>query len=101
MLDNRIQNNRLIFNLDEDELRCIIEESVAKVLQKMPQETVDDTLLTRKEVAKLLKVSLVTLNQWRREGIISQQKIKSRVYFLKSQVMRAINNAEEKNGRKK
>lgn len=101
MLDNRIHSNRLIFNLDEDELRCIIEESVAKALQKIPQEPVDDTLLTRKEVARLLKVSLVTLNQWRREGIIFQQKIKSRVYFKKSEVMAVLNNSMGKYGKRK
>jgi hypothetical protein len=60
-----------------------MQESFA-ILQKPPAD--DEPLLSRKEVSKLLHVSLVTLNDWVKRGLPSHKQ-RGRVYFLKSEVM--------------
>lgn len=54
------------------------------VLQRPATE--DEPLLSRKEVSKLLHVSLVTLNDWVKRGLPSHKQ-RGRVYFLKTEVM--------------
>ena len=82
---------RLIVTLDIEELKRIIEDCLKDANTAQEQDKIEeDTLLQRTEVAKLFGVSLVTLNQWRKEGIIKRHKIKSRVFFKKSEVMQAL-----------
>lgn len=44
-------------------------------------------LLTRKEVAKLLGISLPTLNNWSKKGVMPSYRIQSRVRYIKSEVL--------------
>jgi hypothetical protein len=88
---------RLIVTLDIEELKRIIEDCIKDANTAQEQDKIEeDTLLKRTEVAKLFGVSLVTLNQWRKEGIIKRHKIKSRVFFKKSEVMQALNTLPKK-----
>lgn len=88
---------RLIVTLDIEELKRIIEDCLKEANTAQEQDRIEeDTLLKRTEVAKLFGVSLVTLNQWRKEGIIKRHKIKSRVFFKKSEVMQALNTLPKK-----
>ncbi len=92
-------NEQLIVTLKVDELKSIIDESIANALTKVPQKTEEDTLLKRIDVAKLFGVSLVTLNQWMRDGRILYHRINSRVFFKRAEVMEALNSVK-KYGRK-
>lgn len=88
---------RLIVTLDIEELKRIIEDCLKDANTAQEKDKIEeDTLLKRTEVAKLFGVSLVTLNQWRKEGIIKRHKIKSRVFFKKSEVMQALNTLPKK-----
>ena len=93
-------NDQLIVTLKVDELKNIIAESIASALTKVPQKPEEDTLLKRIDVARLFGVSLVTLNQWMRDGRILYHRINSRVFFKRSEVMEALNNSVKKYGRK-
>ncbi len=93
-------NDKLIVTLYVEELRNIVDECIMKALNQIHPIPDEDILLKRIEVARMFKVSLVTLNQWRREGIITPYKIKSRVFFKRSDIMNAINNSVKKYGRK-
>ena len=42
---------------------------------------------TREETAKLLRVSVTTLYQWNRSGILNHTKIGNRVYYARSEVL--------------
>lgn len=92
-------NEQLIVTLNVVELRTIIDESIANALTKVPQKPEEDTLLKRIDVAKLFGVSLVTLNQWMRDGRILYHRINSRVFFKRAEVMEALNSVK-KYGRK-
>lgn len=57
--------------------------------------------LTRKEAAKKLRISLVTIHYWMRDGIIKSYKIGGRQLLKDSEIDDAINNGLKKHNRKK
>jgi predicted DNA-binding transcriptional regulator AlpA len=65
-------------------------------LESMPIKTAasepkpeEEPLLTRKEVAYIFRISLVTLHEWMKQGLPSHKQ-GGRVYFLRSEVMAYI-----------
>jgi len=84
-------NERLIVTLKVDELKTILDESITNALTKVPQKPEEETLLKRIEVAKLFGISLVTLNQWMRDGRIPHHRINTRIFFKRSEVIQALN----------
>ena len=46
----------------------------------------DTQYMTRDEVSKVLNVTVQTLNNWRREGVLNPLKIGGRVLYLKEDV---------------
>jgi excisionase family DNA binding protein len=52
--------------------------------------------LTRKQVAELLGISLVSVHNWTKEGIIVSYKIGSRVRFQRSQIENVLLNSNKK-----
>ncbi len=80
-----------IENIEADELinRLDRMESAISALTNQPQPTETETqsgFLSRREVAKFFGVSLVTVNDWTRKGILVAYKIGNRVYFKRSEV---------------
>ncbi len=83
--------NQLIVTLRVDELKELINESVANALSKVPQPpNEDEILLRRKDVAKLFSVSLVTVSQWMKDGKLPYHRINSRIFFKKVEVLKAM-----------
>jgi len=54
----------------------------------------EEEILTRHDLAKLFGVSLVTINEWCRKGILTPHHMNSRVYFKKSEVMKALTSSK-------
>jgi excisionase family DNA binding protein len=67
---------------DIHELKILVEKS----LESRTSELVTSELLTRKEAADLLGVSLPTLNDWTKNGIVQGYRIASRVRYKKSEL---------------
>lgn len=69
-------------------------ESAINALTGNPQQTATDTTqseyITRREVAQLFKISLVTVHDWTKKGILQAYKIGKRVYFKPSEVEKAL-----------
>lgn len=59
-------------------------------LQKAVIPQPDTALLTRKEVAKMLDISLPTLHNWVKNGTIQAYRIGNKVRFKKSEVLQAL-----------
>ena len=60
----------------QEELRHMINEAVNEAMSKCkPQLIVQppEEFLTRADVAKMFKVSLVTINQWSKKGILKNK----------------------------
>jgi hypothetical protein len=75
----------------ETEFKKWVKEAIAEYFEegkaKEKINSVDEEpLLSRKEIAKKLRISLVTLNDWKRRGLPSHKQ-RGRVYFLYSEVI--------------
>jgi hypothetical protein len=67
-----------------------VKECLHDSLKTLPiDEHKEDCFLNRKEIAKLLRVSLVTLTDWKKRGLPSHKQ-RGRVYFMKSEVLAYI-----------
>jgi|HubBroStandDraft_6_1064221.scaffolds.fasta_scaffold1675800_1 excisionase family DNA binding protein len=72
-------------------IREILREELAGIVHNLHPSTpaYDEPLLTRKEIAAYLKISLVTLHDWMTKGLPHIRKGR-RILFLKSEVLAAI-----------
>ena len=92
-----INDERHIVTLKVCELQNAIKATIKKALddfktqpneEKEPKET---HLLPRKTVAKMFSISTVSLDKWRRNGLLPDPiKQGSRVYYLKSEIEQLI-----------
>jgi hypothetical protein len=77
--------------ISRDDLKELITEAVAKAFDEVNKDTfTDKDLMTRKETAQFLNVSLVSLNIWSKKGIIQPYAIEGRVFFKRSEVESAL-----------
>ncbi len=75
------ENNKPIF----DHIDRKFEELKKQFQPKQPND-----YLTRKEVAKLLKVDLSTIHNWCKSGKLKPLGIGNRVYFLRSDIEQSL-----------
>lgn len=79
-----------IFIPTEDDFKRWIKEAVKECLQEIQINLLsapgEEKLLSRKEIAKRLGISLVTLTDWVKRGLPAH-KNGARVYFLYSEVI--------------
>lgn len=97
-----MQNNEsMLVQLNVKDFQQLIREAVQEEITKITQviklnpqspERESKELLTREEVAKILKVSYTTLFHWNNSGELSAQKIGKRVYYQRSVIMDKLNN---------
>lgn len=88
-----MQNSIILQNVSLADIETMFSNLIDTKLQSIKQpasEYSPDKLLTRQETAKLLKISLPTLNDWTKLGIIKAKKIGTRVRYLHSDVEAAI-----------
>lgn len=82
----------------QEQLELIVAKSVNSAIKAQleaqttltPQASKDESLLSRKEAAKLLGVSLVTLNEWSKKGIVVGYRIASRVRYKKTELEQSL-----------
>jgi hypothetical protein len=81
-----------LFIPNENDFRRWIREAVKESLENTPIKNVspenpdEEPLLTRKEIAGIFRISLVTLHDWMKRGLPSHKQ-RGRVYFLRSEVI--------------
>jgi hypothetical protein len=85
-----------ILNVTRQELVDIIKEgvklelnrqrSMGNPLNRLSISGEDTEYLSRNEVSKVLNVTVQTLNNWRREGVLNPIKIGGRVLYIKEDV---------------
>jgi excisionase family DNA binding protein len=82
------------------ELANLIAQAVRQELKMLnrqvekPSEPTKD-LMTRKEVAKLFDISLVTIHEWCKSEILKPYKVGNRTYFKRVEVMEALSNPNQ------
>jgi predicted DNA-binding transcriptional regulator AlpA len=54
-----------------------------------------DQFLSRKETADLLKISLVSIHQWSKDGILRPYKMGNRTYFSRKEIEETLFNSNK------
>jgi len=82
----------ILFSIPENEFKELIRDTVSEVLSNVPKETPPQPtdLKTRKETSEILGISLVTLNEWTKTGIIKGLRIGNRVRYRMSDIENAL-----------
>lgn len=85
------QTMPILFPFDPNEfwkeMRLIIREEVSRTNAEQP--SYEEPLIKRKDMAKKLEISLVTLNDWVKRGLPAHKQ-RGKVYFLYSEVVKYI-----------
>lgn len=82
-----MKEEMLFIQISRSELQGMLEEAVRNALSGLQSTKAnDEQYLTRKDVAKLFKVTLTTISEWCKIGKLKRHHINSRVYFLKSEI---------------
>ncbi|WP_421806425.1 helix-turn-helix domain-containing protein [Flagellimonas sp.] len=93
----------LFTSLQTEDIKAIFEEVLKEHVSELvsnKHESIDNLLLTRKETAKLLCISLPTLNEWTKTGILKAHRIGNRVLYKEKEVIEALVEVQTlKNGR--
>ncbi|MDO5665137.1 MAG: helix-turn-helix domain-containing protein [Bacteroidia bacterium] len=84
-----------IENIEATELLTRLDklEGAISALSNQPQPTTPDTgtdYITRKEVARLFRVSVVTVHDWTNKGILTAYKIGNKVFYKRPEVENAL-----------
>ena len=88
--------------LNESDLRRVFQEELKKVGYSGKKETNSSrkiNYLTRFEVAKLLKISLPTLGNWTKEGILQSYRIGNRVLYKEDEIISAVKETKNLNNK--
>jgi len=85
------QSKKNQFNTEQSQTE-ILQVLIAQVqeLSKNLQTKQPEEYLTRKDVAKLLKVNVSTVSNWKNTGVISYHCMGGRVYYKRSEIDKAM-----------
>jgi hypothetical protein len=84
---------RLLVQLTESEFRALIEDAFQMVLIKQgSKDRPPPRYLTRKQVAEMLHITLMTLNEWRKKGILKPKYIGGRALYSSQQIEKILEN---------
>lgn len=78
----------------ENMMSRLLDKKLADIVDSTPkvEESPNDGLYKRKEAAEKLRVSLVTLDNWTKIGIINARKIGTRIYYTDKDINDALKN---------
>ncbi len=85
----------IIESITTTELKSLVSEAVKEQLERLhPTTPKDPEFLNRKQVADILDISLVTLNDWTKRGLIPALRIGTRIRYKKAEVFEALKQVE-------
>lgn len=94
-----MQNEIILSGITFDELKesfkSIVKNEVEQIIKNLPirQEPAPE-LITRKETALILGISLPTLNEWTKNGTLPAQRIGTRVRYQRANVYASLKDIE-------
>lgn len=86
--------NLLMSSYSLEELQTVISETVKSEFERQKQLSTsqpETEYLTRKETAKILGISLPTLNDWSKRQLLPSYRIASRIRYKKEEVLKSLN----------
>ena len=64
-----------------------LQQLILKTLEELSKKVIfKEDYLTRKEVAKLCKVNISTVSNWKNEGVLNAYGLGGRVYYKRSEI---------------
>jgi excisionase family DNA binding protein len=88
----------LLNTLDLSDIKKVVEEVLEKKLKRLTTPNKKELkLLTRKDTAKLLCISLPTLHEWTKTGIVKAYRIGNRVLYKHDEVNQALQQIQTSN----
>jgi excisionase family DNA binding protein len=89
-----MQKSIILEQINLEQLESLISIAVNKGIALVSSQTKTtenpNELLTRKEVCELLHITLPTLHDWTKEGVITGYRINTRVRYKKSEVLATL-----------
>lgn len=87
-----MQNSIILQNVSLSDIEALVSKVIDdKIKSITPTPTsVTSKLLTRQETAKLLKISLPTLDGWTNAGLIKAKRVGTRVRYVYADIEAAI-----------
>lgn len=88
----------ILTNISLAEIETVIKNAVAEILAQQGNKPHNENsdLITREQTAELLRVSLPTLHNWTKSGLLQSYKINTSVRYKRDEVMRIFQNGELK-----
>jgi excisionase family DNA binding protein len=74
----------------EETVKRAVRSQFEHLLNKIPLASEKEEYLTRKQVAELFQIELSTLHNWCNKGKLKSYGIGNRVYFLRSEIDKAL-----------
>lgn len=97
MLENKVTQ---VFGITPQQLTATILKDVRTELEKLVQNfqpKKQPEYLTRKEVAAILKVSLVTLTDWNKKGVLKPYRLGNLIRYKSEEIDQALITIYSKN----
>ena len=97
-------NTLSVVQMSPQEMREMMQELIQQEFQKLSliatennhaESPEDKTYLTRKETAELLGVSVTTINDWSKKGILRRIKLGNRSYFLLKDIYQSLEKSNQ------
>lgn len=88
----QFRSMNIITQYSIEDLKRELIEPLQKDLKRIEANKDPEILLSRKEAAKFLGITLVTLHDWTKRKFVISGRIGNRVYFKKSNLINAIEN---------
>ena len=85
-----MEQSIILSQLDPEGLRKLIQETLRTELQTLHPPKEEDSYKTRKETAEHLHVSLPTLDEYQKHGLIVGRRFGRRILFLESDIEKAV-----------
>lgn len=79
-----------IIMLNPEELKAIIIDAIKPLISSQKNVENEDLLITRKEAADLLHISLTTLDTYTKQGLLVRYKVGHRVLYKKSEIIASV-----------
>ncbi|CAM4111607.1 helix-turn-helix domain-containing protein [Gillisia hiemivivida] len=82
----------VIENISSEELSNSIKKTISELIMNLKGNSVEvgNDLMSKNDTAKFLNVSVRTLHNWTKNGILNCYSIGSRVYFKKTEIDKAL-----------
>ncbi len=80
----------MIAQMDRDSLRDLIRESLRAEMETLTPPQEETRYLTRSQVSELLHISLPTLDEYQKHGLITGRRFGRRILFDQAEVKEAV-----------